>query len=229
MKEHGILMSAPMVKAYLADLKTQTRRTRGLDKINENPDQWDFTGIALNLSGQRVAAFSNNQRIEFVNVKLPYGYVGDRLWFRETWAASPLVLQYKEQKDVVYRADDWPACPYDKWRSSLLMFRWAARIVTPVVGVRAERLHSITPDDVLAEGIERTEDRSWLGPARGHSTALYPYAHAHEAYFALWDKLNGKKLPSEKNPWLFVYEFASLTNAARILAPNKKEVQHVEA
>jgi hypothetical protein len=45
--EHGILFKAEMVKAYLAGNKTKTRRTRGLDKINDHPADWVFESVMM--------------------------------------------------------------------------------------------------------------------------------------------------------------------------------------
>lgn len=231
MKEHGILMSGPMVRAYLAGLKTQTRRTRGLDLINENPDAWKFHRLKLREDGSTQAVFERPIRTTLSEtkwVKMPYGLAGDRLWFKETHAiicreaipTCPCETEEDEARNhyVEYRADttnrypgDWPeeeAKGNDeapKWKPSIFMKRKYARIVTPIVSVRVERLHSITPADVLAEGIVRSEDGSWLGPLDGVKD--FPYAHAHEAYFALWDHINGKTLPAKRNPWVWVYEF----------------------
>lgn len=213
MKEHGILMSAPMVRAYLAGLKSQTRRARGLDLINENPDAWKFMGLKLREDGSTQALFERPIRTTLSEtkwVKMPYGSAGDMLWFRETWAASPLVIKYKERKDVIYRADYASLInPYGKWRSSLLMFRWAARIVTPIVGVRVERLLDITEQDAMNEGM-------WNG-----YTSTGPEDYHRQKYFELWDQLNGKKLPAEKNPWVWVYEF--------VMHSEKKDGLHVES
>lgn len=218
MKEYGILMSGPMVRAYLAGLKSQTRRIRGLDLINENPDAWKFRGLKLREDGSTQALFERPIRTTLSEtkwVKMPYGSRGDMLWFRESWAASPLVIQYKEQKDVVYRADNWPICPYDKWRSSLLMFRWAARIVTPIVSVRVERLQDITTADVLAEGITQTEDGLWLGPLAG--VPGYPWNRAELAYASLWNELNEKRgFGWDVNPYVWVIEFRRLNHAETI-------------
>ena len=44
--EKPILMSAPMVKATLADIKTNTRRLTGLGSVNECPDHEVMTKLA---------------------------------------------------------------------------------------------------------------------------------------------------------------------------------------
>lgn len=77
-KEKPILFSPSMVSAVLALIKTQTRRTTGLKKINEDPDRYLFHKIE-----DGVAVFYNGRKGERVSVKLPYGLPGSFLWVRD--------------------------------------------------------------------------------------------------------------------------------------------------
>jgi len=231
MKEHGILMSAPMVRAYLAGLKSQTRRIRALGEINANPDAWKFAGFELKKDAM-VARFERAIKTTLWEEKLikpPYGWIGDSLWFKETYeiicrAAEPY-CECETEEDmernhyVEYRADtgnsypgEWPedeAKGNDeapKWKSSMFMPRKHARVVTSILKVRVERLQSITPTDVLAEGIKRGEDGSWLGPLAG--VPGFPWGRADLAYAALWNSLNEKRgMGWDLDPWVWVYEF----------------------
>jgi hypothetical protein len=91
--------------------------------------------------------------------------VGDLLYVRECW--GPRMENGKPvevQQYVKYRADfaddsppadgmDWHTYE-DKWRPSIHMPKWAARLWLEIVSVRVERIQEITGDDCLLEGIE---------------------------------------------------------------------------
>jgi hypothetical protein len=95
MKERPILFSGEMVKAILDGRKTQTRRLRGLEDVNKNPDAWTFKKqTALDWMTKksfkgRFGAYFQSEIIEPKTISIcpqafPYGEVGDRLWVKET-------------------------------------------------------------------------------------------------------------------------------------------------
>lgn len=172
--EHPILFSAPMVNAILDGNKTQTRRV-----------------AKLNAAG-RVEKGGRNWHVEDASAitACPYGYVGDRLWVREThyvWKAGNID---GSGRYVAYRATD-PDSPCT-WTPSIHMPRWASRITLDVTGISMERLQAISEYDCEREGV---------GHAMPHS--------AKERYAELWDKINGKRHPWKSNPWVWVVTFQS--------------------
>lgn len=203
MKEHGILFTAPMVRAILAGTKTQTRRT-----LNPQPTLHDFDngkGPIPSLSGRHVA-----KGIEHIGcdasaglmgyVRAPHGPVGRRLWVRETWCAPGAFATLKTGR-VTYRADiaDGKNPLGHPWKPAIHMPRWASRITLEVTRVRLERVQSITEDDARAEGVELET----AGP-------VYRYADgrvdARSVYADLWDTINGAGSWAS-NPWVWAYDF----------------------
>jgi len=82
MKERPILMSAPMVRATLADNTTHTRR---LIKKRPRGDFWrasfDTTrGLIFKTEGLMPGSIWPHKHI-----KCPYGQIGDYLWVRESF------------------------------------------------------------------------------------------------------------------------------------------------
>jgi hypothetical protein len=126
-----------MVRAILAGKKVVTRRM-----------------VKLNESG-RVKAKGKQWHLDDPEaVKgCPYGLAGDRLWVMETFAST---AQAGEGSPWwVYRATDpdWATMEGWRWKPSLFMPRGASRITLAVKGVRVERLHALTEEEALLEGV----------------------------------------------------------------------------
>jgi hypothetical protein len=231
MKERPILFSGPMVNAILNSRKTQTRRMKGLDEINQSPDKyasawlwqpddiwWDF-----HITGTDA----------ITRVKCPYGKVGDHLWLRETWQHfCPLwngawcghgtkegiirdhTIVYQSTNPTgeltffnqVDKTDtDKHTTNVKKWRSPIHMPRWASRITLEITDVRVERLQDITGDDVVAEGIDTSGFVSPVGLKREGFELKSAIAYAEA-----WNRINGKQHPWADNPWVWVIEFKKI-------------------
>lgn len=173
-REKPIHFSTPMVKAILAGTKSQTRRI----VKPQPPDGGVLEGLA----------------------NFPYGEVGDRLWVRETWRCNHVAgmrIEYRAG-GACMEFEDWPKGvipPYampttpsqvrrterqldgeripDAWRPSIHMPRWASRITLEIVGVKVERLASISGEDAVAEGFDGRGD--FLAASYGIDEGDIPY------------------------------------------------------
>ena len=202
---YGIMFKDEMIRAYIKGRKTQTRRTRGLDEVNQNPDDWELFSVFEITSAYAIFQNKNNKK-QKVTIRAPYGSTNDTLWFKECYRAWE---DPKSGEDfLLYRADNGKFQPFasddkswnlicgkfDKWNSSMFMPQWASRFWNvPIVSVRVERLHDITEADAKAEGCIPFPE---VNPS--------PYK---TAYWFLWNSINGRKLHWNKNPWIWVYEF----------------------
>jgi len=201
-----ILFSTPMVQALLAGRKTMTRRTKGLESFNDNPDEWDFSAIGTHPDSdedsEKIYAYFHIKDSEtWVYNKLPYA-VGDILWVRETFTILEPEHCEGMSKRFFYKADqveeEWRLdCIADgysyKWKPSLFMPREAARIFLKVTDIKIERVQSISEEDAIAEGFEQHRpDIDWLS--------------ARFEFKAIWRTING--LDSwDINPWVIAYKF----------------------
>lgn len=190
-----------MVRAILADTKTQTRRpVKGQALEWLQPDYFTPEYVALPENGL-----------------CPYGAPGDRLWVKETWrpraVASPwdLSITYAADgeerviRDGEFGERDWnmPKAAARGNVSPLFMPRWASRITLEITGVRVERLQDISEADALAEGIERLPDGGYGLPGGSH----YHFTDPRESYWSLWEAINGPG-SVEANPWVWAVEFS---------------------
>jgi len=172
--------------------------------------------------------------------RCPFGGPGDRLWVRETW--SPDHRHVYPCPTTVYRADgyvDEPIecrCSFDqrrsgqtcaeclkcagfKWRPSIFMPRNRSRLSLRVTGVRVERLHDITPEEVLREGVRVPCDASgtpivrltgkhppsdFLAPGWAERGDVGELLLAEWA--SLWSQINGRA-SYDANPWTWAVSF----------------------
>ena len=211
-----ILYSTPMVKAIAADLKTATRRLKGLEEINQDPDQWqpDTAAFQFNIYGKLTLCFENLKSHELKHINLPYGPIGGQLYIRESF----LILEPEHchngfKSRFVYKADceaeseeirlEYIKAGYPyKWKPSIHMPKEAARYFLNVVNITAERLKSITEAQAEEEGIRAIEPGIYKD-----YTGKLNYVHtAKESFFTLWEKINGKA-SLDLNPWVWVYNF----------------------
>jgi hypothetical protein len=178
-----ILFSTPMVKALLDGRKTMTRRTiKGFTyKINEHGNyNYDY------VKSKNVCHLATNSDVALMNDPLfglvdycPYGKVGDVLWVREThyrygrWVKDGISKKGKQKWKFVHFKDvseikfvnNPPALVAKNafretaWykRNSLFMPKSATRIFLLNEGVKVERLHDISENDAVKEGVLRRD------------------------------------------------------------------------
>ena len=199
-KEHGLMVCWEMILALLAHRKHMTRRTRGLEKINENPDDWVK---ATKASGQWW--HFEHKTGWFQPVKCPYA-VGDFVYAKEKWATR---LDFDNLKPselpttapIWFVGDEEEVVHRGRWRSSMFMPKKVARIWREIVGVRCERLQTISKEDIENEGEPFMSLPGKCLLNFGY-TKPYEYTREHFAYF--WDRLDGKKHPWSKDSFVWV-------------------------
>jgi len=195
-KEIPILFSTPMVQANLEGRKTMTRRMTGLEKINENPDDWQFEWADFSLkfpwcftqklTVNEISLAERNFNQE--RIKCPYGQPGDMLWVRESFQN---ILREKGKHENIFKAD--PLIWGGKWKPSIHMPKVAARIWLQVEEIRLERLNEIHYQDAIAEGIERFGDDSWKDYQS--KTGETYYSNPRLSFKSLFLSINGKPKP----------------------------------
>lgn len=220
MTERPILFSAPMVRAILANSKTQTRRVvkpvgddDGFVLQDYGSGWWPYR------SDDGESPMKDGNEIPHA---CPYGAPGDRLWVRETWAphfmyesVRPADITIDARSCLFYAADGGitggcePTQRARKWRPAIHMPRAASRIALEVTGVRLERLGDISEADAIAEGIGSIRvsenDSRWLNYCDPESKAA-AFGDPRHSFWSLWESINGRE-SRDANPFVWVVEF----------------------
>ena len=214
--EKPILFNGAMVRAILAGRKTQTRRPM------KRPPSADLLPGRVGLDSERMSEWVGETVTgEQWRSRCEVADIGGALWVRETWRAEELPTG---QDGVRFAADDafvriantckaadrWGEA-YENgkhgtnWRPSIFMPRWAARLILPVVDVRPQRLHDISEEDALAEGIER-DGRWFLGSDHRVKGTPKVFNEARAAFADLWAAVYGRA-SWDANPWVWAVTF----------------------
>lgn len=208
MKEIPILYSTPMVLAKLAGRKTVTRRTRGLNEINQEPDKWEavriWNGVAKFCEKHN---WTNEQYI-----KTPFGQSGDILYGREKWyiverEGMGIGAQFIIYEDEFYDGDLNENAPYRmvekeyRWgcHPSIHLPKSVSRIWERVISVFPERLGDITEEDAVREGVEPYGDSGFYKDYLKQGDWV---ASAYASFISLWMSIHG---PESWNPDLWVW------------------------
>ncbi len=200
MTDRPILFNCAMVRALLAGTKTQTRR------IAKPPDSvlWDMSR-ATNENGSYLKvpfrnpdeAWEKDPALDTRDrVYCPYGQRGDRLWVRESIrrigdvGGDDVRSEFIADGELTL-ADAWP------WKNKSLPSihcpSGLSRITLEITDVRVQRLHEISEDDAVAEGLDRIAVTSETTGTRW-------------AFRALWESINGP-YSWDFNPWVWVLTF----------------------
>lgn len=231
-----ILMSTEMVKAERSGHKTDTRRMRGLEEFNESPNDWEY----VRFYNGHAKFWEKHNALNEKYVKCPYGEPGNILWVRESWQWEGDVKWtdvfagdhwwYKADEGVVY--EQGPA----RWKPSIHMPKLACRRFLKVTDINVERLHDITPADILKEGIKYpVSDQK-----DGMVSPLFKLGEDNSALSFMpdgWQKLRGKELEDkilfahwaelwceingrsswDKNPWVWVISFKRISKPTNFI------------
>lgn len=222
MKERGISFNAEMVLATLALAKTQTRRTSGLDIINERPNDFTFDRMQAGYDDGRTRFVFFDRGGEPFCVKCRYGEIGDRLWAREAWnfpadvnGFAPRELQHRwlgdplmrYQSDGAMRGEMATETTYwGRLRNARFMPRWASRITLEITDIRVQAVNEISEEDAVAEGVCFCADmvpRPWW---------CQPNRFPKQNFLALFESINKKK--NLMNPYVFALTFRVLEGGA---------------
>ncbi|MEL4301153.1 hypothetical protein ACE02Z_06025 [Shewanella xiamenensis] len=194
MKQRPIIFNTEMVQAILDGRKTQTRRP-------VNPALVQSERLPLETSKGIFKFWCSDE------VSSPFGSVGDQLWVRETWrrfnssdecGCSESPCSCPSNGTVLFKAshDDGES----KWKPSIHMPRWAARIILEITDVRVERLSDISEQDAKAEGFDypAVPDMGWWK------------FNARHNFLVEWDLIYGNR---SSNPWVWVIEFKVISTS----------------
>lgn len=216
----GITMQGPSVLSTLAGNKTQTRRVMKEQPLTHYGNSVEFDGIMTHGAKEAFfAAWENGEAVASQSIKIPHP-VGAVRYVKEAYWPAPVKFSNDSNNcvdnDGNPRYVGWD-CTMDedsrdcarsygvKPKGPFFMPQWASRLHIEIVGVRVERVQSISDADVMAEGCLTAPEFIKDGQKIPVMYKLIGGAwrktksEAFASYFGqkAWDS----------NPWVFVYDY----------------------
>ena len=228
-----------MVRAILDGRKTQTRR---IMKVQPESNQFGLLRISDSTKRNDIGKYhwaesnATGTHARSMLFSCPFGYVGDRIWVRETFSCignedgHPVDahgnLCSREDAQRIYRASAihkpnnyglWTSQEgFDfegAWTPSIHMPRWASRITLEITGVGVQRLQSISPNDVAREGLVKLPATGRYCLNQGDQYFGGASHDAREVFSWLWESIYGEE-SWQANPWVWVMEFKRIEGGA---------------
>jgi hypothetical protein len=204
-KLRPILFNTEMVQAILEDRKRQTRRVAKLNgcKSFDVPSDWDKEAIDHWTGG-----------------KCPFGKIGNVLWVRETWNKSDSKYYFKASPETLpeYILNNHWGVDDCIWKPSIHMPFEACRLFLEITNIRVERLHEISENDAIKEGLISLDYKGH--PSYTHNKDKHPngFGSATGCFSHLWQSVYGAE-SWNANPWVWVIEFKQIPKPIALLAP----------
>jgi len=224
--ETPILFQTEMVQANMEGRKTQTRRTKGLDYLNDPStfNCFDSLEHVVSLDGKNRHGVMLNIKDSSrgIFVRYPYGKPGDLLWVRETWESVPVQVGgvYDDKppiEEVVIRFKADSPDSFERWKPSIHMPKSASRIWAMIEDISVERVQAITAEDAISEGCSHYgpfgEFRGSLHP-NGGSMKYRAYSKPEGAFQCIWETINGSE-SWKSNPHVWVIKYRILSKKGR--------------
>lgn len=198
----GILFTEILYNRTRDDMKKQTRRTGGLEGVNNDPDEWTIVSQVLTrTNGRNIIHFTHTQKFVGETCQAKYA-IGEIIYIKE-----PLIVTTSGK--VIYQYDQIGDTSNVKWSNKMFMGEKYAREFLLITNITCERLFDISEDDCIAEGIEthviggKTTYHDYMGKTRFSSLQT-----PKESFFSLYAFANKRsKKKTGENPWCWKYEF----------------------
>lgn len=248
-KRRPILFQTDMVRSLLQGNKTKTRRIFKPQPTSHSDLERDMLKLM-------------DHNMDYILSQCPYGIGGDQLWVRETFATvgdPPLkdlesFLEFGTLPIIEYRAGGTNN-PNDrneehiegrgKWRPSIFMPKWAARLTLNVLETKLVRVQNMTLQDAKDEGIQygtiQTETGTFTECPRtvvGRSVRWRNYTDPQNpsqcgdprgSYRTLWNSINGYWKPVKEKGKILRFECYPWSAVDIPDIPNKWITHHESA
>jgi hypothetical protein len=227
-KKRPILFNEMMVLALLNKTKTQTRRAL-------TPKHIRSIDMGAQLGECHPLHHLTPSDQGYVTSFCPFGQVGDYLYVRETFQFVGDPASYPcPSKNIVYRAgypdnvhpsfENVPSKADMRFRTSLHMPKWAARIQLKIESVRLEQLTAICEADAIAEGIDSALNENGQPRYRDYETGKMTCENPIDSFRTLWCSTGGKW---DESVYVWVLGFKVLSTSNEVLNPLQIELNAV--